>query len=1491
MGREEDVLSAIDEMNGFDFQKLARRLLKRELFPNLNPLPDQDDLGQDARTEELPIENLPSITEDNVTFAISKTNTKSKLKRDCKRCREMGHDIDTFVFVTSGEVQNTLQKEWKRDIRDEYGWELIIYERTWFADVVTQPDHEKLIEEVLGIPPLNGDYYESIVGAFEQETDNTLSGITGTIPQIDRKLPRSEMSEIHTELTEGNAVIVTGEGGVGKTGVLAQIVDQWTDGPELFIDARRFSECSTDTELRQAFDFNGSLSDAVGRVGRHESCLVVVDQLDNIGGTPAAEVFTDFLRAVDGEDGVHLVAGCRSWDLENQRVYADLANEETFTTVTVSQLSSSEVRDVLADLEVTDYSDELLTIGRNLLNLSIIAELQAETTHSQINFTAIKSQVELWDRYQETLAERETQGGQWDEQSGDEVRARAIELAQTGLQDGSRVFPISLRRERPDKRLISRRVIINEFGERYRFRHEELQDYFYAWNAVNRLGWTTPQEVLEEIDERVAAGVFRWMLRILVKRGPSPPMEFLDAALSVDGLNYYAVSRILDEISTWDPAEVDDDVIDVALSQINENEQFCEYFYTNLESAAWMSILHNRGQFDDPCGPVMTYLEQVGPEVPDLTVEIIQNTDTDHENFQAIFVKIAGQLPAEHATQCVEVFTEWLSEAEIGAGPYTVQYTDLIKGLVEKDALGSAFSLLSALVEPQPPEPEVTERELENGETLVHKWQTEARAPARIYTIETAIETVATDLLDEYDIEFIDILEEKLRQAIKLEAEVWDAEPEELRWPLYAGGSDLNNTKLKEVLLDGLRSFLEDWIAAAPSDSDRHDLITRYLDEIHLFRRLGLYLLSQNADAYPELVREELLAEEIYDAYEVRQEFFQLLQDGFPVLSETEQDRVLEIIDDGPERDELLEVAEEQADRFPDRDIGDVVDEEIDLWQLRRLWMLRGYLSGSYADRIEQLVETYGEPNHLERGGSARMGAVSFEGPMDQEELRDLPAEEVLELCVEWDPKENEDDTDFLTEISPRGLAQEVKTLVEESPEQFTPHLAILTEAESVYISEVFDGLQNALDADRSFEWSTVLELCKEAAQRDNGQVSSSRKRVCRLLDKGLSKEDSGLLDHQDTVRELLLTLSEDLEPRLENEDQRYIPHDNPLRTAINAVRPVAVDTLIIYALERAKVEGFDGSDEEQESGLETEVRRCLVEKMEDPSTAVHCVFGKRLRNLYWLDRELVEENIDTIFPIDEDDESRDRFGAAWAAYLSVSPWIGDLYEELKERYLHAVDLHASEGRFTGHTEGNRFVAHTLHTYLHSDEQLTADDSLLPYFYENTTPDTAGSAAWQLWRWADEDPEFHENWDAIQTLWEWRLDMVSDDYEDHAKEFGWFVEWLDLISAEIAPPTVESILQDTAPFLVYNRRGWKTLETYLAQWVDTYPHCCIEIYAGLLQQPKLPDYLQFDEEAMSILETALQAGDNTRELALEVTEAVAEHDQTFLDLLREYSVD
>lgn len=1490
MSREQDILSGIDEMNGFDFQKLARRLLQREHYPNLNPLPDQDDLGQDARTEELPVTELPNLggEDGRITFAMSKTTTRDKLTRDCNRCQEVGHDIDTFVFVTSGEVTNDLQTDWKEYVREEYGWDLVIYERTFFSDIATKPEHEKLIEELLGIPPLGGDYYEDIVDKFNQITEETLSGLTAILPHMDRRIDRGEVSEIQSQLSSGVGVVVSGDAGVGKTGVLQQAINRWGDGHVLFIDARRFSECTNQTELRQEFDFSGSLSDAIKRVGRYDRCFLVVDQLDNIGGTPASGLLADILEEVVDSEGVHVLVACREWDLDNRREYQHLraAEDSSFTTVSISKISREAVEDVLADLRISDYSNQLVSLGRNLLNLSIIVELKF-LSDEEIDFTEIKRQVELWDRYQETLVERETRGGEWDERSGEEVRARAVELAQSGLRDGSRVFPISLRRERADKRLISRNVLVHELGERYRFRHEELQDYFYAWDAVNRLGWTTPNQVLEDIDERVAAGIFRWMLRMLQRQGRDQTMEFIDDSLSEDGLSYYAASNVLDEIKSWNPNEIEDDILELVVDKIETREELLRYFYEDLSNTEWVSVLQQQGRFDDPHGPLLGYLEKVAGEVPELVVEIIETTETENEGKRAFLIQIAENLPPEYAVETIDRFQEWLPNATIEIGPYNVHYTNFIESLLEKNEPEAALELLDSILEPQHPDPDVIEYEAEDGEPVERKFGSDATALANTYTLETVVENVRDNLPSGYEEDFIELLETNLRTAIHLEANELGVTPDEISWPPRVDGLELNNTKLKEVLLESLRDYLTAWVNEHPDRDECRSLIDEYLEDILLFKRLGLFFLRSHPDTYSELVEEQLLDDSNYDDIRIQYEFFTLLQEGFPVLGE-ERERVLEIIDEGIEPEEAQRRAGQLQDRFPDDSVDEIAEALNERWKLKRFWMIRDDLSPVYLDQVEEFVDRYGEPDQPELVIRHEGGSVSFVGPMQQEELRQLSPEEILELCVEWDPTDD-DDEDFLTEVSPRGLGNDLKSLVEESPQQFVPYLNILAEADSIYIYHAFDGLRGAIDKNHSFEWNTVLDLCSEAVNRSDSWGRETRQITCRLIRKGIQETDL-IKDHTEDVKNILLALSGDPDPGLDD-DQDFIPHEDPIRTAINSVRPIALNSLIVYALERANQDGYEGFDEEQESGLEPEIREVLLERLTDPSTAVHSVYGQRIKNLRWLDEEIIADNVETIFPTGNGDEAIERFGAAWAAYLSVNNWDPQTYNLLRKYYFYAIDLHEEEGRFAGHNQGQGLVAHTLCTYLFGEEDLEDEDSHIVYFYNHTSSDKAGDASWQLMRWGNDEPEFKENWEQVSSLWKWRLNEVAGDPGDHGREFEWFVEWIDIMEDQIAPEEIDGLLIRTIPLVSQRRRVWDTLEEYLTLYVDDDPLTCIQIYAELIAQTDWPQYRSFREETRTILESALESGGEAREIALEATETIAEQDSDFLDLLREYSLE
>ena len=68
-------------------------------------------------------------------------------------------------------------------------------------------------------------------------------------------------------------------------------------------------------------------------------------------------------------------------------------------------------------------------------------------------------------------------------------------------------------------------IIIREHGRVYRFRHEKLQDFIYAWNATEQ--GKMPLAVAEEIGSLRTRNVLQWMEKIYARRNPAVHAQFL----------------------------------------------------------------------------------------------------------------------------------------------------------------------------------------------------------------------------------------------------------------------------------------------------------------------------------------------------------------------------------------------------------------------------------------------------------------------------------------------------------------------------------------------------------------------------------------------------------------------------------------------------------------------------------------------------------------------------------------------------------------------------------------------------------------------------------------------------------------------------------------------------------------------------------------------------------------------------------------------------
>jgi len=149
--RRQEITNAFEwikkEKNGSKFQRVARKLLRR-LYPNLNPLPDMKDCGQDAVASPL----IPVRCDDRrYSFAFSLTPTLHKLKADCDRCKQEGHRFDVKVFTVWGEVTGQSRKRWEQEIRELYGWDLIVYDQGFLLDEAELSENEDLVAEELDV--------------------------------------------------------------------------------------------------------------------------------------------------------------------------------------------------------------------------------------------------------------------------------------------------------------------------------------------------------------------------------------------------------------------------------------------------------------------------------------------------------------------------------------------------------------------------------------------------------------------------------------------------------------------------------------------------------------------------------------------------------------------------------------------------------------------------------------------------------------------------------------------------------------------------------------------------------------------------------------------------------------------------------------------------------------------------------------------------------------------------------------------------------------------------------------------------------------------------------------------------------------------------------------------------------------------------------------------------------------------------------------------
>jgi len=238
-----------------------------------------------------------------------------------------------------------------------------------------------------------------------------------------------------------------------------------------------------------------------------------------------------------------------------------------------------------------------------------------------------------------------------------------------------------------------------------------------------------------------------------------------------------------------------------------------------------------------------------------------------------------------------------------------------------------------------------------------------------------------------------------------------------------------------------------------------------------------------------------------------------------------------------------------------------------------------------------------------------------------------------------------------------------------------------------------------------------------------------------------------------------------------------------------------------------------------------------------EPSLDFSVILGEYLANLYWLDKKWVTDNLNRIFPKDNDT----HWKAAFTGYLFYSSRIyKDLYFLLRknEHYAKAIKTEFSDSHIT-----ERLVQHICIGYLEDWEKLEDKESLIFQLIENKNINQLSAIVSFLWVLRDKLNDKIKI--KVKPLWKTLYELVRQNEENpkYQKLISNLSKWLSLID-EIDDEIFEW-LKLSAKYVDKDYNTPFFIE-YLLKHASETPAKVGEIYLEMLNANIYPDYKKED---------------------------------------------
>ncbi len=300
-------------------------------------------------------------------------------------------------------------------------------------------------------------------------------------------IPRQEVQTVQGRLKESSAragVLLTGDAGIGKSGVMLQVVEELLDAgtPLVAFRADRLEPTQLPDKVGEQIGLPGSPANVLAAVAQGGHCVLVIDQVDALSlasgrNTDLFDCIHEILRQAQAHPNVRILLACRRFDLDNDHRLRRLTESDGVAeAVVVERLSHETVLEVVSRFGLN--ADSLSFKQRDLLSvplhLKLLSELVADVEIRRLNFETAQDLYErFWIYKQQVIRERVGQPVQWtqmvyglcDYMHEDQILSAPEVVVEEWSSDTSA--------------MVSENVLILQNG-RYSFFHEGFFDYAFA---------------------------------------------------------------------------------------------------------------------------------------------------------------------------------------------------------------------------------------------------------------------------------------------------------------------------------------------------------------------------------------------------------------------------------------------------------------------------------------------------------------------------------------------------------------------------------------------------------------------------------------------------------------------------------------------------------------------------------------------------------------------------------------------------------------------------------------------------------------------------------------------------------------------------------------------------------------------------------------------------------------------------------------------------